>query len=228
VYGLAYENNTNGVTGKNTSAGPGVYGSSASGPGVYGYSEGSGYGVYGYSVGSYAAYFNGQVYVVGYLWKPGGGFKIDHPLDPENKYLYHSFVESPDMKNVYDGVVVLDDNGEAWVELPAWFEALNGGKEHRSDFRYQLTAIGAPGPNLYIAEEVTNNRFQIAGGTPGMKVSWQVTGIRHDPYAEANRILVEEPKPPEERGTYLHPEAYGLPETMGLAYKKAQSQGGGE
>lgn len=235
VYGLAVNNNAHGVTGWNTSAGPGVYGRSASGNGVYGYSEGSGngvygysasgYGVYGYSASSYAGYFNGQVYVVGYLWKPGGGFKIDHPLDPENQYLNHSFVESPDMKNVYDGVVELDANGEAWVELPTWFEALN------KDFRYQLTPIGAPGPNLYIAQEIQNNRFQIAGGRPGMKVSWQVTGIRHDPYAEAHPIPVEDEKPPEERGTYLYPVEHGMPETSGLNYQwnqdLEQSEAGG-
>ena len=101
--------------------------------------------------------------------------------------------------NVYDGVVFLDTNGEAWVELPEWFEDLN------KDYRYQLTAIGAPAPGLYIAHEIENNRFQIAGGTPGLKVSWQVTGIRHDPYAEAHPILVEEGKPEEEIGTYLYP-----------------------
>jgi hypothetical protein len=202
-----------------------VYGyCEGSGNGVYGYSA-SGYGVYGYSASSYAGYFNGQVYVVGYLWKPGGGFKIDHPLDPENQYLNHSFVESPDMKNVYDGVVELDANGEAWVELPTWFEALN------KDFRYQLTPIGAPGPNLYIAQEIQNNRFQIAGGRPGMKVSWQVTGIRHDPYAEAHPIPVEDEKPPEERGTYLYPVEHGMPETSGLNYQwnqdLEQSEAGG-
>ncbi len=75
-------------------------------------------------------------------------FKIDHPLDPANKYLSHASVESSDMKNIYDGVVTLDSNGAATVTLPDWFEALN------QDFRYQLTAIGAPGPDLYIATEV--------------------------------------------------------------------------
>ena len=87
--------------------------------------------------------------ITGNLEKAGGSFKIDHPLDPANKYLCHSFVESPDMKNVYDGIVVLDRKGKAEIELPDWFGALN------KDFRYQLTAIGAPGPNLYIAEEIS-------------------------------------------------------------------------
>ncbi len=159
----------------------------------------------------YAGYFDGNVRVVGSLSKGSGSFKIDHPLDPENKYLSHSFVESPDMMNVYNGTVVLDTEGTALVAMPDWFETLN------RDFRYQLTAIGAPGPNLYVAEEMKDNRFRIAGGSPGLKVSWQVTGVRQDPYAEANRIAVEEDKPEEERGTYLHPEAYGLGAEKGLA-----------
>jgi len=161
-----------------------------------------------------AGYFSGDVQVTGNLSKGGGSFKIDHPLDPENKYLYHSFVESPDMKNVYDGVVLLDANGEAKVELPHYFETLN------KDFRYQLTAIGAPSPNLYIAQEISDNNFKIAGGQPGMKVSWQVTGIRKDPYAEKHRIPVEEEKPAKERGTYLHPDAYSLGEQYGVNYEE--------
>ena len=189
VYGEAQQDNANGVTGWNTAAGPGVY---------------------GYSESGYAGYFAGTVNITGNLSKGGGGFKIDHPLDPENQYLNHSFVESPDMKNVYDGVVVLDANGEAWVELPAYFETLN------KDFRYQLTAIGAPAPGLYVAQEIEDNRFQIAGGLPGLKVSWQVTGIRHDPYAEAHPILVEEDKDELERGKYLHPVELGQPAILGL------------
>jgi hypothetical protein len=138
--------------------------------------------------------------VTGNLSKPAGTFKIDHPLDPANKYLYHSFVESPDMKNVYDGMVVLNKKGEAVVELPDYFEALN------QDFRYQLTSIGRFMP-LYVAREIKGNKFTIAGGKPGAKVSWQVTGIRHDAYADAHRVQVEEDKGAE-RGTYLHPELF--------------------
>jgi len=141
----------------------------------------------------------------GTVTKAGGNFKIDHPLDPANKSLSHSFVESPDMMNIYNGVVLLDARGEAWVTMPDWFEALN------RDFRYQLTAIGAPGPNLYIAEEISGNRFKIAGGRSGLKVSWQVTGIRHDAWANAHRIQVEEQKPAPERGTYMAPELFGGP-----------------
>lgn len=184
----------------------GVWGESSGRWGVYGRTNGASnsYGVYGSAgngSGNFAGYFAGDVNVVGTISKSGGGFKIDHPLDPANKYLHHSFVESPDMMNVYNGNVTLDGNGEAVVELPEWFEALN------RDFRYQLTAIGAPAPGLYIAEEVSGNQFKIGGGPAAVRVSWQVTGIRKDPFAEANRIPVEEPKSGNEKGTVLHSES---------------------
>ena len=242
VSGTSSNGAGNGVYGESVSFGDGVYGKSSNGAGVNGISQkgggvlgGShdGFGVVGMSGNSaglycdssfdYAAILNGKVKITGNLEKAGGSFKIDHPLDPANKYLCHSFVESPDMKNVYDGVVVLDKKGKAEIELPDWFGILN------KDFRYQLTAIGAPGPNLYIAEKIpdtttssnknkNSSRFRIAGGTSGMEVSWQVTGIRKDPWANANRIRVEEDKPGKERGYYLHPELYGQPEEKGISH----------
>jgi hypothetical protein len=130
---------------------------------------------------------------------PTKNFKIDHPLDPGNKWLYHTSVESPDMKDLYDGTVVLDGSGQAWVAMPNWFQALN------RDFRYQLTAIGSPGPGLYISHEISGNRFKIAGGKAGMKVSWQVTGVRQDAWAADNRNAVEEDKIGTEIGKYYHP-----------------------
>lgn len=194
-----------------------VLGGSPTGDGVVGYSKSKSTGNagvigYGVSGGAYAGMFGGDVAVFGTLWKAGGSFKIDHPLDPENRYLYHSFVESPDMKNIYDGVLVLDYDGEATVELPEWFQALN------RDFRYLLTPIGAPAPGLHIAEEIANNRFRVAGGVAGMKVSWQVTGIRQDAWARKNRIPIEEEKAEGERGYYLHPEALGQPEERGIEW----------
>ena len=113
------------------------------------------------------------------------------------------------MMNVYNGNVTFDENGEAVVTLPAYFEALN------RDFRYQLTCIGGFAP-VYVAEEITENQFKIGGGKRGMKVSWQVTGVRKDAYAKANPIVVEEDKSVEERGYYLNPAAYGLPEEKGI------------
>ncbi len=183
--------------------------------GVEGIANGDGgtkMGIYGHAAGSginWAGYFDGNVFVTGTINKSACSFKIDHPLEPADKYLYHSVIESPDMKNVYDGVTALDADGEAWVQLPEWFEALN------RDFRYQLTCVGGFAP-VYVAEEVSNNRFKVAGGKPGMKVSWQITGIRQDAYANANRLPVEVDKPAEERGKYLTPAAFGLPEEMAL------------
>jgi len=200
-------------------AGPGVLGIGALAPavvGVNGITEAYGDlghmdGVYGqYSgPGGYAGHFDGNVKITGRITKGSGSFLIDHPLDPENKYLQHSFVESPDMMNIYNGIVTLDENGQATVELPSWFEALN------KDFRYQLTCIGGFAP-VYIAEKISDKCFKISGGKAGMEVSWQVTGIRRDPYANKNRVAVEEDKSPEEIGYYLHPAAYGLPEEKSI------------
>jgi hypothetical protein len=173
-----------------------------------------------YQEGSYAGYFFGDVYVEGSIYQPRASIQLDHPLDPESKYLQHSLVESPDMMNVHNGNVILDAAGGATVELPAYFEALN------KDFRYQLTCIGGFAP-VYVAQKISGNEFTIAGGEPGMEVSWQVTGIRNDPFAEANRIEVEVDKPIKHQGKYLHPEAYGLGKEYGTSYelhKKLEEQ----
>jgi hypothetical protein len=129
--------------------------------------------------------FAGNLTIISSLSKGSGTFAIDHPQDPKNKILFHSFVESPDVKNIYDGVAELNENGEATITLPDYFEALN------KDFRYQFFAIDEAMPNLHISREVENNQFTIAGGEPGGEVSWQVTGIRHDPYILANPIHTE-------------------------------------
>jgi hypothetical protein len=220
--GIGVQGAADSTTGENI----GVRGESKSnsGIGVYGIaSEATGvnYGVKGESASpnGYAGKFVGNVDITGTLTKGMGTFKIDHPLDPENKYLYHSFVESPDMMNIYNGIVTLGKDGSAVVTLPDWFEALN------REFRYQLTCIGGFAP-VYVAKKVNENRFEIAGGKPGMEVSWQLTGVRKDAYAEAHRVQVEEMKPVAERGSYLHPEAFGKSAEKGAqqAYEKAQQR----
>lgn len=143
----------------------------------------------------------GDVTITGNLSKGGGSFKIDHPLDPENKTLSHSFVESPDMMNIYNGNVTTDRRGFALITLPDYFEALN------RDFRYQLTVVGQFAQAI-VWRKIQQNRFIIKTDKPRVEVSWQVTGIRQDAYAETHRIPVEEVKPASERGVYLHPDAF--------------------
>jgi hypothetical protein len=167
----------------------------------------------GGAIDGLAGFFFGNVQVSGTLSKGAGAFKIDHPLDPENKYLSHSFVESPDMMNIYNGNATTDANGDAVVTLPAYFDVLN------KDFRYQLTVIGTFAQAI-VAEEVTANRFAIKTSAPNVRVSWQVTGIRHDAFANRNRIQVEEDKTDAERGYYLHPDAFGQPEEKSINWAR--------
>ncbi len=190
----------------------GAFGSGAGNTGGRGITAIPGRGVDGATTGLAGA-FIGDVSVSGNLSKGGGSFKIDHPLDPENKYLYHSFVESPDMKNIYDGDITTDANGEATVELPDWFEALN------RDFRYQLTVIGAFAQAI-VAEKIKGNHFRIKTNAPNIEVSWQVTGIRQDAYANRHRIPVEEAKPENERGAYLHPDSFNQPEDRSVEWAR--------
>ncbi len=219
VYGYATSTYGQGVYGRATgTSGRGVYGvaSATSGftYGVYGVSESpSGYAVYGVNYGGgYAGYFSGDVHVSGNFSASGTkSFKIDHPLDPANRYLLHFAQEAPQVQNVYNGVVTLDAQGRARVELPPYFSALNTGP-----FRYQLTPIGASMPELYIAQKIQNNAFLIAGGVPGMEVSWEVTAVRNDPYLRDHPVQDQPLKPAHERGTYLYPEGYGQPASKGL------------
>jgi hypothetical protein len=216
-----------GVFGVSNSSG-GVHGISTSGIGVSGTSYGTGvfggtsssasddYGVWGSaSAPAQAGHFSGNVQITGNLSKGGGSFKIDHPLDPANKYLYHSFVESPDMMNVYNGNVTTDEKGEATIQLPDYFEQLN------KDFRYQLTVMGQFAQAI-VSQKIMGNRFTIKTDKPNVEVSWQVTGIRQDPYANAHRIPVEEEKQGDEKGKYLHPTEWGQPESKGVEYERLQ------
>jgi hypothetical protein len=152
---------------------------------------------------------SGNLSIKGKLTKGSGSFKIDHPVDPANKYLSHSFVESPDMMNVYNGNIVTDRHGLATIVLPDYFEALN------RDFRYQLTVIGQFAQAI-VKQEIRSNSFTIRTSKPLVKVSWQVTGIRHDAYADAYRIPVEEDKPSQEQGHFLHPELFGASEQQAI------------
>ena len=240
VVGTAYASsgNTTGIIGSTVSPnGIGAFGNSTStsgGTGIQGNTEstsggaaglfvahgggglilsglsGSGYkGVFSVDAAG-NGFYAGNLNVTGKLTKGSGSFKIDHPLDPANKYLSHSFVESPDMMNVYNGNITTDRHGLATVSLPDYFEALNG------DFRYQLTVIGQFAQAI-VARKISANRFVIRTSKPNVEVSWQVTGIRHDAYANVYRIPVEVGKTAREQGYYLHPEVFGQPESKGIS-----------
>lgn len=175
--------------------------------GVRGYASGAGtnYGVHGaaeFGELNWAGYFDGNLRVTGGFFNGKSAVTIDHPSDPDNKFLQQAEVVSNGLKAVYDGTVVLGSDGSAVVQLPDWLESFCG------DFRYQLTCIGGYAP-VYVSSKIVNARFAIAGGTPGLEVSWQVTGIRKDKFAQANPLEVEKKKTASEQGKYLHPELLG-------------------
>src|SRR5207245_902676 len=64
-----------------------------------------------------------------------------------------------------------------------------------------------------VAKEIRagGHEFEIKTSKPNVKVSWQVTGIRKDAYANAHRIKVVERKTGAAAGMYLHPELFGRP-----------------
>jgi hypothetical protein len=154
---------------------------------------------------------NGNLAATGTIYGASKQFKIDHPLDPADKYLVHTDVESSEMMNIYTGNAVTDAQGDVQVELPDWFEALN------NDFRYQLTVIGQFAQAI-VSNKISNHRFSIKTDKPNVEVSWQVTGIRHDAWANAHRIPVEIEKSASERGRYLHPEVFGFGPERSVSY----------
>jgi hypothetical protein len=156
-------------------AGTGVVANSHHGDGLFAWSGDS--GVDPDDDYLYAGYFEGNVGILGNFWAGAKNCKIDHPLDPENKYLVHACVESSERLNIYRGSATMNSRGEATVRLPKWTQALN------EEFDYQLTPIGGgPAPELHIAEQIKDGRFRIGGGRPGQLVSF-----RESRRADSNR-----------------------------------------
>lgn len=226
-----FSSSTYGVEGTSTSS-IGVYGTSTKNRGIQGQSETlagvaglstSGDGIGGISCascgaaavfgsGKQAGIFDGNVGVTGTFAVTGvKSFRIDHPLDPANKYLNHFSIESNEVLNSYSGNITTNGSGEATVELPDYFEALN------TNYRYQLTVIGQFAQAI-VYQEIQNNRFIIRTDKPSVKVSWQVSGVRSDANLKAHPIPVEEEKPDQERGHYLNPEVFGQPEEMSITW----------
>jgi hypothetical protein len=210
--GIVGDGNERGVAGSGyvgvhgTGVSVGVTGTSGD-TGVVG--NGGNWGIFGYG-GSYAGYFNGDVWVQGQLFVNDQSFRIDHPADPANRTLEHASVEAPERLNVYRGTVMLNGQGAATVRLPRYVRALNG------DYSYQLTPLGAPAPSLHVAREITRYSFGIAGGVPGQRVCWQVTGARQDAWARRHPLRVDRAKKPSQRGKYLDPNTFGQPRSAAI------------
>ncbi len=187
-------------------------GSSAGGDGIDAYP-----GIGHAASNGFAGNFSGNLNVTGAITAGTKDFKIDHPLDPANKYLVHASVESSEMKNIYDGNVTTDSEGRATVQLPEWFEALN------KDFRYQLTVIGQFAQAI-VARKIENHQFEVRTSAPNVEVSWQVTGVRQDAFAKANPLVVEQEKEPQLRGYYIHPELYAAPEEKQIEWARHPQQ----
>ncbi len=256
VYGKNFStiNSNYGVFGEAVStSGRGVYGYASSGTGttygVYGHSvSGSGSAIYGINTnnvgdgvigdvsesyfgiavwgigpagGGIGGMFTGDVDVSRNLYVSGmKNFMIDHPLDPANKTLLHFCIEGPEPYNLYRGTATLDESGSSWVTLPDYFHAIN------IDFSYQLTAVGAPMPDLHIGAPVSDGKFLVSGGAPGKQVCWEVTARRNDPWVRDNGFQTERPKPEDERGTYIYPKGYGQPAELQRDYKRIQQARG--
>lgn len=202
-----------GGTGGGAGGSDGIGGAFVGGGSYTGNDDAGGDGIYSVTGSGYAGNFFGDVQIVGTVYNNGSALKIDHPLDPANKYLYHSFVESPDMMNIYNGNVTTDAEGAAVVTLPEWFETLN------RDFRYQLTVIGQFAQAI-VGSKVANHQFSIRTDKPNVEVSWQITGIRQDAWANEHRIPVEQQKNARERGYYIHPELYGASKEQSIAWAR--------
>jgi hypothetical protein len=193
------------------------------------------YGVMGQVITSDAGSFG--VFASGRLGATGTkSFRIDHPDDPANAYLFHYSAESPEVINFYRGTVTLDAAGGAVVHLPPYFARINTSPS------YQLTAVGAPMPMLHVSERISEGalergaslppganaetcRFSIAGGSPGGDVSWRVEARRNDAFVRANGAPVEVQKPAHERGTFQHPALYGQPESRGVDSRREAERG---
>jgi hypothetical protein len=190
--GVIGMNDSTGVIGALGSFGPG-FGGSPTPAAVYGNGGASGWG------GDFD-----DAFASGGFYTPLFTMRIDHPGDPANRILQQAGVQSNELVSMYSGNVTTNSSGDAVVLLPAYVQTLN------RDFRYQLTVVGQFAQAI-VAGEMQGDQFTIKTDKPGVKVSWQVTGVRQDGFAKTHPLVAEQEKKAGERGYYINPEAFGLP-----------------
>ena len=145
----------------------------------------------------------GDLKVEGTLSKGGGTFRIDHPLDPLNKELYHSFVESPEMMNIYKGNSKTI-KGRAEIKMADWFAALNG--NITDDYSFSITPLNSFCGEYYVDNKDIASRGAFEVFTKNdCEFSYVVYAVRHDRWAEANRVQVEAIK---DKPGYIYPQLW--------------------
>ena len=160
------------------------------------------------------------VYAVGDLGASGvKSFRIDHPADPENKYLLHYSSESPFPQNFYSGNVTTNAQGYAWVNLPDYFASIN------ANFKYQLTVMGKTFAQAIVSEEIQGNRFQVHTNQPNIKVSWRIEADRNDLRVQYNRPTDVRQKSASEKGLYQHPEYYNRAASLSMDFDPKPKKG---
>jgi len=201
VYGLSWNNGASGVYGVNNGTGWGVYGTvGTSGTAVAGVNpDPAGYGMY----------CHGRLTATGTKL-----FQIDHPFDPENKYLNHFCTEGAEPLNVYSSTVRTDDKGYATVALPDYFAEIN------RDPRVQLTVVDDSDDFVFakVTRKVEGCQFTLRTSKPNVEVFWRVEAVRNDNWVRTHGFAAEEEKPAARKGTYVNPEFYGKSKELGQSY----------
>lgn len=198
---------------------------SVSGRGLFGWATSTTagstpYGVIGQcstATSGFAVFASGDMGATGV--KP---FRIDHPIDPENKYLLHYASESPFPQNFYNGNVTTDDSGYAWVKLPDYFAEIN------ANYKYQLTVIDEGDHDEFICakvvQKIRGNKFRIRTNLPNIEVSWEVKADRNDQRIRSIRPTDVQEKLAEEKGKYQNPEYFGARADQGLFFEAPDSR----
>lgn len=132
---------------------------------------------------------NGNINFAGTVSKGGGSFNIDHPLDPLNRNLIHSFVEGPRADLIYRGQTQLV-NGQAVANLDSasgmtsgTFEALT---RHAAAqvFLQNITGFGA------VRATLVGSQLTIQAQNNGMTdtIAWLVIAERNDAFYRASDL----------------------------------------
>ncbi len=121
-----------------------------------------------------------QIYSSGTLIAKDKRFRINHPLDPENRFLVHACVEGPENAIYYRGQGELKD-GISVVKLPDYFEAL-ALPGHRTVTLTPCCQDNEP-ISILAATEVVNGHFKVRtsdGSNPAQRFFWEVKAVRAD------------------------------------------------